>query len=204
MHDPAYFVGGKTIVGGLLGGWIAVEITKRIRGIHSRTGDLFAVPLCIGIAVGRIGCLLAGLADDTYGTPTSLPWAINFGDGIPRHPTQLYEILFLLALIPFLYRVLNKIVILSGASASRSEADAQSKDLVPAFATTALAGSSLLPGDAFKFFMVAYLSFRLLCDFLKPYPRIFLGLGGIQWACVLLLLYYSRDVLRWLRPSHSR
>jgi len=51
--------------------------------------------------------------------------------------------------------------------------------------------------------MVAYLSFRLLCDFLKPYPRIFLGLGGIQWACVLILLYYSRDVARWLRRSNS-
>ncbi len=56
-----------------------------------------------------------------------------------------------------------------------------------------------LPGDAFKFFMVAYLSFRLLCDFIKPYPRIFLGLGGIQWACLLVLLYYSRDIVRWLR-----
>jgi phosphatidylglycerol---prolipoprotein diacylglyceryl transferase len=96
--------GGKTIVGGLLGGWIAVELTKRIRHIRSRTGDLFAVPLCIGIAVGRIGCLLAGLADDTYGTPTSLPWAIDFGDGIPRHPTQLYEILFLIALAFALHR----------------------------------------------------------------------------------------------------
>jgi phosphatidylglycerol---prolipoprotein diacylglyceryl transferase len=43
------------------------------------------------------------------------------------------------------------------------------------------------------------MSFRLLCDFAKPYPRIFLGLGGIQWACVLVLLYYARDVARWLR-----
>jgi phosphatidylglycerol---prolipoprotein diacylglyceryl transferase len=95
--------GGKTIVGGLLGGWIAVEITKHLRGIPSRTGDLFAVPLCIGIAVGRVGCLLAGLADDTYGTPTLLPWAINFGDGVPRHPTQLYEILFLVVLAIILH-----------------------------------------------------------------------------------------------------
>jgi phosphatidylglycerol:prolipoprotein diacylglycerol transferase len=90
--------GGKTIVGGLLGGWLAVEIVKRIAGIHSRTGDLFAVPLCVGIAIGRIGCFLAGLADDTYGKPTSLPWGVNFGDGIPRHPTQLYELLFLAVL----------------------------------------------------------------------------------------------------------
>ena len=90
--------GGKTIVGGLLGGWLGVELIKRLTGIRRRTGDLFALPLCIGIAVGRIGCFVAGLADDTYGKPTSLPWAVNFGDGIGRHPTQLYEILFLLAL----------------------------------------------------------------------------------------------------------
>ncbi len=58
--------------------------------------------------------------------------------------------------------------------------------------------TTILPGDAFKLFMVAYMSFRLLCDFLKPYPRLFLGLGGIQWACVLVLLYYFPDVQRWL------
>jgi prolipoprotein diacylglyceryltransferase len=87
--------GGKTIVGGLLGGWLGVEIVKRISGIHRRTGDLFALPLCVGIAVGRVGCLLAGLADDTYGKPMSLPWAVDLGDGIGRHPVQVYEILFL-------------------------------------------------------------------------------------------------------------
>jgi prolipoprotein diacylglyceryltransferase len=53
------------------------------------------LPLCIGIAVGRIGCFIAGLADDTYGRPTHLPWAVDFGDGIGRHPVQIYEILFL-------------------------------------------------------------------------------------------------------------
>jgi prolipoprotein diacylglyceryltransferase len=96
--------GGKTIVGGLLGGWIGVEIVKRLTGIRSRTGDLFAIPLCVGIAVGRIGCLLAGLADDTYGKPTTLPWAVDLGDGVPRHPVQIYEIVFLALLGLFLAR----------------------------------------------------------------------------------------------------
>ena len=90
--------GGKTIVGGLLGGWLAVEIVKRLTGIQRRTGDLFALPLCVGIAIGRVGCFIAGLDDDTFGKPTNLPWAVNFGDGIGRHPTQIYEILFLAAL----------------------------------------------------------------------------------------------------------
>lgn len=43
----------------ILGGWAAVEWVKRRRGIVSRTGDLFAVPLAIAIAVGRIGCFSA-------------------------------------------------------------------------------------------------------------------------------------------------
>jgi len=90
--------GGKTIVGGLLGGWLGVELVKRFCRIRTRTGDLFAIPLCIGIAIGRIGCLLAGLADDTYGKPTSLPWGVEFGDSIARHPTQAYEIAFLIIL----------------------------------------------------------------------------------------------------------
>jgi phosphatidylglycerol:prolipoprotein diacylglycerol transferase len=90
--------GGKTIVGGLLGGWLAVEIAKALVGIRSRTGDLFVVPICAGIAIGRIGCFFAGLADDTYGTVTSLPWGVDFGDGLRRHPTQLYEAVFLVGL----------------------------------------------------------------------------------------------------------
>src|SRR5205814_1240844 len=97
-HDIRAWFGGKTIVGGLLGGWIGVEIAKKRLGIRGSTGDLFAIPLCLGIAIGRIGCFLTGLSDHTHGIATSLPWAVDFGDGIPRHPTQLYEILFLLLL----------------------------------------------------------------------------------------------------------
>jgi len=52
-------------------------------------------------------------------------------------------------------------------------------------------------GDIFKMFMVGYFGFRLLCDFLKPDVRVFAGLSSIQWACVGMLLYYFRDILRW-------
>lgn len=86
---------GKTIVGALLGGLIGVEATKRAIGAHGSSGDAFALPLLVGIAIGRIGCFLSGLADHTYGNPTALPWGVDFGDGVPRHPTQLYEVIFL-------------------------------------------------------------------------------------------------------------
>jgi prolipoprotein diacylglyceryltransferase len=96
--DPARLLGGKTIVGGFLGGTIAVEIAKWYAGERRSTGDLFVVPICAGTAVGRIGCFLGGLEDHTYGSPTSLPWGIDFGDGIARHPAPLYEIVFMAAL----------------------------------------------------------------------------------------------------------
>jgi len=94
----AAILGGKTIVGGLLGGTIAVEWAKTRLGITTRTGDLFVIPMALAMAVGRLGCFFGGLDDRTYGTPTNLPWAVDFGDGTPRHPTQLYEIAFLLLL----------------------------------------------------------------------------------------------------------
>lgn len=96
--DVVFWMGGKTIVGGLIGGWIGVEIVKRILRVRVRTGDLYVVPLCVGMAIGRVGCFLSGLDDHTHGVATSLPWAVDFGDGVRRHPAQLYEILVLVVI----------------------------------------------------------------------------------------------------------
>ena len=81
----------RSIEGAITGAILSVEIYKRIAGVPARTGARFALPLALGIAVGRIGCFLAGLEDFTYGVPTRLPWGHDFGDGVPRHPVQLYE-----------------------------------------------------------------------------------------------------------------
>jgi prolipoprotein diacylglyceryltransferase len=97
LADPAVAMGGKSVVGGLIGALVAVEWTTRRLGVTRATGDLFVFPLLLGIAIGRIGCFLTGLDDHTHGLPTALPWGVDFGDG-PRHPTQLYEVAFLLLL----------------------------------------------------------------------------------------------------------
>ena len=107
-HNPYFLMSGKTVVGGLIGGLFAVEWTKRRIGVTERTGDLFAVPLAIGLAVGRVGCFLAGLQDDTYGIATTLPWGVDFGDGLARHPTQLYEILWLALVVVIVLRLSRK------------------------------------------------------------------------------------------------
>lgn len=164
-------IGGKTIVGALLGATFGVEVTKKIIKVPTSTGDAFAYPLIVGTAIGRIGCFLTGLSDQTYGTATTLPWGVDFGDRIMRHPTQLYEVAFLLGLLIFLnYRV--------------TCARLQPKS------------SSIFPGDIFRFYMVSYLSFRWAIDFIKPDFHPLLGMSAIQIACLLGLVYYRSAMLR--------
>ena len=93
---------GQSLVGGLLGRLIGIEIAKAWTRQPTSTGDMMVLPLAWGIALGRVGCFLAGLHDDTYGLPSTLPWALDLGDGQPRHPTALYEIGFVLALASLL------------------------------------------------------------------------------------------------------
>ncbi len=99
----AYFIGSanlwisgqpgmaRSIVGGIAGAVTAVELYKWRQIVRGSTGGVIAPALAFGICVGRVGCHLAGLADFTYGKPSTLPWAIDYGDGVTRHPVALYE-----------------------------------------------------------------------------------------------------------------
>ena len=82
---------GRSIEGALVGAILSVELYKWQTGIAARTGAIYALPAALGIAVGRIGCQLSGLEDNTYGIPTGGTWGWDHGDGINRHPVAFYE-----------------------------------------------------------------------------------------------------------------
>src|SRR4029453_6706334 len=70
-------------------------------------GDICAPALAIGLAVGRIGCQLAG--DGDYGVPTDLPWGMSYPEGvIPTtehvHPTPIYEMVLYAIIFAVLWR----------------------------------------------------------------------------------------------------
>lgn len=81
----------RSIVGALAGAIAAIELFKRARGIRGSTGIIFVPAFCTSVAIGRWGCFYSGLTDHTHGSPTTLAWGHDFGDGVLRHPVQLYE-----------------------------------------------------------------------------------------------------------------
>ena len=89
--DSSNIIIGKSILGAIVGGVIAVEIFKKIMNIKGSTGAYFVPSLAVGIAIGRIGCFVSGLEDYTYGVETNSIFGYDFGDGVLRHPVQLYE-----------------------------------------------------------------------------------------------------------------
>lgn len=99
----------KSIMGGLFGGLIGVEVMKLIIKEKSSSGDLFTFPIIIGIMIGRIGCFLKGVKEFTYGIETTIFLGMNLGDGLLRHPIMLYEIIFLLSLSLMLIIIRKKL-----------------------------------------------------------------------------------------------
>lgn len=99
----------KTIMGGLFGGLLGVEISKKIIGERHSSGDLFTFPIILGIIIGRIGCFLSGINEFTYGIETTSVFGMDLGDGVHRHPLALYEILFLIVLWVVLHKFWSKL-----------------------------------------------------------------------------------------------
>lgn len=163
-HPLLYFYQNKTVVGGFLGGLVGVELMKKYIGEKKASGDLFVFPMILALIIGRIGCFSMGVYEETYGLPASLPWALDLGDGIPRHPVTLYEIIFLGLLWWVLLRTQKNLPLENGA--------------------------------LFKIFMISYLLFRFVLDFIKPHYSLPLGLSSIQLACLLGILYYLPFILQ--------
>lgn len=154
---------GRSLLGGLVGAYVGVEVTKRLVGITESTGDLFAPGVALGLAIGRIGCFLT----EQLGTPSSAPWAMTMNrTGVERgllcldcgqcptcnptttfHPSFLYEIGFHLLAFAVLRRKRND----------------------PAWRDKLL-----------RRYLMAYAAFRFLVEFVRGNVEFLYGLSGSQ------------------------
>jgi len=118
FYKPAHFLshpleifmvwqGGMAFHGGLIGVIAAMALFARRRGWRFLQISDFVAPLVpLGLAAGRMGNFING---ELWGRPTTVPWGMVFpqaGDGIARHPSQLYQFAgegILLFLVLWLY-----------------------------------------------------------------------------------------------------
>lgn len=173
---------GKSLIGALAGGYLAIALTKRAFGYTRSTGDAYVLAIPVATVIGRVGCFLSELP---LGTPTDLPWGVSVsaeaaatfarcpGCTLPMHPSMLYEIAFNLVAIAVILRW---------------------RDRVP------------VPGDALKIYLLAAGIFRFFVEFVRGNEVQALGLTGPQWVLIPLIgvvvLHFSRQMRRraWLVP----
>lgn len=165
-----WLYGNRSILSGLVGAYAGAVLVKRLLGYRQRTGDLFAPAVALGMAIGRIGCLLTELP----GTPTSLPWGITLSDeravqiqngvaGIALHPSFAYEIGFqVAAFVALLW----------------------------------LRGRIREPGELFKLYLVGYAVFRFLVEFVRGNEVAFAGLTRPQLFLAVCLPLAAWHVVR--------
>jgi len=167
---------GKSILGALAGGYIAIALTKRAFGYTRSTGDCYLLAIPIATVIGRIGCFLSELP---LGTPTTLPWGIAIsrdaaasfaycpGCDLLMHPSMLYEIAFNLVAIVLILRYRDRVSV---------------------------------PGDAVKVYLLTAGIFRFLVEFVRGNETQALGLTGPQWVLIpmvgLLVLHFGRQLRR--------
>jgi phosphatidylglycerol:prolipoprotein diacylglycerol transferase len=157
LDGTAWLADGKTIVAGLIGAYVSVELAKWLLDIRVKTGDTFALPLALALAVGRWGCFFNGCC---YGTETDLPWGAWFrvrdGDGwrwAKCHPTQIYESIFHFTMAIVLWQLVQR---------------------------------DLLARQRLKLYLIAYGVYRFATEYIRPEPAWWLGLTFYQWAAAAL------------------
>jgi phosphatidylglycerol---prolipoprotein diacylglyceryl transferase len=122
VTDLLFSRGGLSWFGGLTGGVGAGLWMVRRRRVPVVPALAAATPaLAVGHAIGRIGCFMVG---DDYGSPSNLPWAVAFPEGLPPtsvrvHPTQLYEAIALAGVAWALIRRRAGVPMLSSWAVSR-------------------------------------------------------------------------------------
>ena len=167
--------GGKSILGGLAGAYLGAHLFKRLMGYRTRTGDLFAPAVALGMAVGRVGCFLT----EQVGTPTNLLWGITVTPqqaltipncpqclaGARMHPSFLYEILFHLVAFAAIWWWLRPRVYVNG--------------------------------ELLKIYLLAYAVFRFSVEFVRGNEAVWHGLSRSQLFLVpstcLLVWYFVRQ-----------
>jgi phosphatidylglycerol:prolipoprotein diacylglycerol transferase len=115
-QHPGQIIGasGLTIYGAILGAILGIWVYSKFSKLNfAYFADLVAPGVILAQAIGRIGCTINGCC---YGVPTSLPWGVVYTHpqcyaplGVAVHPTQLYEIAYLLIIFGVVFSLRGRL-----------------------------------------------------------------------------------------------
>lgn len=186
--------GDKTILGGVLGGALAMIFALRFLRFNWRAFDTLSIAIPIGVAISRIGCFRTGCC---FGVPTLLPWGVKYSLGTPAYSSQLTSGLIDLGAITSLpvhptqlydagFNILLALVLLRWRKHFRK------------------------PGSAFMAYCVGYGVIRFFVEFYRVGGGTeFLGIKTVQWmvafavVVVMAMLVYSEKRKGSLLPKST-
>ncbi len=171
---------GKSIIGGIAGGYLAIFLSKKAFGYTRSTGDCYAPAIPLAMAIGRVGCFLSELP---LGKPTNLPWGISVSPDAASHfascpycsgrmhPSMLYEIVFHLVALALILRYRHLIVV---------------------------------QGDTLKLYLLAAAVFRFLVEFVRANGEVVGPFTSAQVALVPLTIpLIVHFVRQWRRGVYN-
>jgi prolipoprotein diacylglyceryltransferase len=171
-----WLYGNRSILSGLVGAWLGVHVAKRLCGYRRRTGDLFAPAVALGMAVGRVGCLLTerpGAAGcDVLCVTLDEETAARTGSpaGVPLHLSHVYEIVFHAAAFAVIWFWLRHRL--------------------------------TAPGETFVLYVAAYAVMRFLVEFIRGNEVVWEGLTRPQLFLAATIPLLAVRVVAGYRRGH--
>lgn len=163
---------GFTWYGGLLLGLLAFWLSLRRAQIPTgKALDALGLALPLSIAVGRVGCFLAG---DDYGRPTDSPLGMTFPEGFPPTTVDRLSESFGVTVDPALIEQFGQVIPVHPTQLYESVIS------VAVFAVLVTRKGPRPPGWLFALWLVLYGFQRFSVEALRLNPRVFLGLTVAQ------------------------
>lgn len=168
--------GAGAAPGALLGAVLALRWARRHALRHGLplTGpaldlDLLVVPAASALAILDCGAAFWALSEPGFGLVTEMPWGVDFGDGIRRHPVMLYEAAFLICAL-WAHGHLGGGLLRAGERALL---------FILAYCGMRVALGFFKPPFGMPF----------ITEMMHPYPWIYLRvMTGEQWVCMLAVV----------------
>ena len=187
---------GLTWYGGFAAGLLAFYVGLRRTSLPVReTIDGLGLGLPLAIAVGRVGCFLAG---DDYGRPTASRFGVAFPEGHPPTSVQMLQDRFGITVDPALVEQFGQVVPVHPTQLY--ETGISLAVFLILFAGLRKHGHA--PGWLFAVWLALYGIQRFSIELLRVNPRVFLGLTVAQVISILALavgLYLT--VRLWKKES---